>query len=571
MSRKNILTSLVIWGGLILLWELLVRVGVLNPIFFASPTSIGALAGKGEFWLLFARDSLASLANIIFASVLGYLAVYAVVFLGLQQRYLYQLLLQLNVIFKYFPIPALIPFGILFFGINDAAKIFIIAFAVFIVYFGHVINIIQKEELNYAPLQRSWNISRELGWQRFVHFVFPISNYLNYRVLGNLIIWVVSTSIIVEMILGGEFGYGSRLLQFQQLYQIDRLFAYLLGIVLFGLLFERVLTNFFARLYFDARKILAAVVIAAAVVASVLYQFRSAAIDESRTIVTYQAGLNLPVYVMIEEYNSLNLNLQTVSSGIQAMDALQSGRNPVGGYVDIPNALSGITQNDALTISSQVVETKENPTLFLISNRDVTSNDFSALNDTTVGYFPNNPLIDSGFEFTAFTKQARPQTIDRVGSNDPSTLVQSFVSGTMESVVTPEPFVSQIEKQSGRTRVNPDFSLIQGIDFEALPLAALVLNLDLLTAQEATQLEEDLEASIEYIRTHTVEGRADAELAEILDKYDLDEDMVISQFQTNEEVDFTQTQRMIELIRLIDPNSSFAPADKLTKKEFYRE
>ena len=570
MSRNSLVSSVAIWGGLIVLWELLVRVGVLNPIFFASPTDVAGLLGQKDFLLLFARDSLASLANIIFAGVLGYFAVYAVVFLGLQSKYLYRLLLQLNVLFKYFPIPALIPFGILFFGISDAAKIFIIAFAVFIVYFGHVINIIQKEELNYAPLQRSWNISRELGWQRFVHFVFPISNYLNYRVLGNLIIWVVSTSIIVEMILGGDFGFGSRLLQFQQLYQIDQLFAYLLGIILFGLVFERVLTNFFARLYFDARKIVAAVVLGIAVVASGLYQFRMTAVDESRTIVTYQAGLNLPVYVMIEEYNSLNLNLQTASSGIQAMDALQSGRNPVGGYVDIPNALSGIAQNDALTISSQVVETKENPTLFMISSRDITPSDFSALNDTTLGYFPNNPLIDSGFEFTAFTKQAKPQTIERVGSNDPSTLVQSFVSGTMESVVAPEPFISQIEKQSGRERINPDFSLIQGINFDTLPLAALVFNLDLLTDDEATQLQLDIEASIEYIRTHTVEDRADAELTEILHKYDLDEDMVISQFQTNEEVDFTETQRMIELIRLIDPNSNFESSEELKKEEFYQ-
>lgn len=566
MKRKLFNPALLIWLLIFAAWELLVRAGVLNAIFFASPINVLGEFASRNFLALFARDSIASLANIIVASLIGYLLVYIVIFIGLLHKYLFQLLLQLNIIFKYFPIPALIPFGILFFGINDAAKVFIIVFSVFIVYFTHVINIIQKEETTYQTLQQSWKIGT---WNRFSQFVFPISNYLNYRVMGNLIIWVVSTSIIVEMILGGEFGFGSRLLQFQQLYQINKLFAYLIGIILFGLMFEKILTWFFARLKFDVKKLIATTLLIAGIVLSIFYQFRNVSYDEENTIITYKAGLNLPIYVMVEEFNNLDFELQNVSSGIQAMDALQSGRTPVGGYVDIPNALSGIDQNDALKISSQVVERQDEPTLFFISSEEVTPSNFGNINGGTVGYFPNNPLISSGFEFTAFTKQANPNTLDIVGSNDPATLVQSFISGTIDSVIAPEPYISQIEKQTGIDRVNPDFSLIQGVDFDNLPLASLVMNTSLLTGEENLQLERDIEASIDYIREHTEGNQADEELQEILTKYGLDEDMIISAYQTNEEVDFEDTERMIDLIKLIDSQNTFNSDSDITKDRFY--
>lgn len=566
MKLKIFRPSLFIWIGIFVVWELLVRGQVLNEVFFASPLDIIREVASRDFLSLFALDSIASISNIIIASLLGYILVYCVIFVGLLNKYLYQLLLQLNVIFKYFPIPALIPFGILFFGISDQAKMFIIVFAVFIVYFSHVINIIQKEETSYYSLQKSWKVS---PINRFVHFVFPISNYLNYRILANLIIWVISTSIIVEMILGGEFGFGSRLLQFQQLYQIDRLFAYLVGIILFGLLFEKILTWFFARLYFDGKKNIATTLIVASIVLSVLYQFRNLDFSEGRSIITYKAGLNLPVYVMIEEFNSLDLELQTVSSGVQAMDALQSGKTSVGGYVDMPNALSGISQNGDLRISSQVVETQDKPTLFFISREDVTPSNFGPINGGSVGYFPNNPLIASGFEFTAFTKQANPNTLDIVGSNDPATLVQSFVSDTIDSVIAPEPYISQIENQTGIERVNPDFSLIQGVNFDSLPLAALVMNVSELTIEEAQQLSEDMEDSIDYIRKNTEVSQASGDLIDILTKYGLDEDMVISAFQKNSEVQFEDTERMIDLIKLIDSQSNFEGSKDLVQDDFY--
>jgi ABC-type nitrate/sulfonate/bicarbonate transport system permease component len=565
-TQKNIFTSVAIWLGIIIVWETLVSSKLLSSVFFASPTQIISEFRSYEFLKLLVADSLASLSNIVISVLLGYLLVHFVLFAGVMVPFVHKILLRLNTIIKFLPIPALIPFGILFFGLGVSSKIFIITFSVFIVYFSHVLSILDKEEFAYKALQRSWKISH---LQRFWDFVVPIANRLNYRILTNLIIWVVSSSIIVEMILGGDFGFGVRLLQFQQLYQVSKLFAYIAVIVGFGLVTERLLTWFFARLFVDIKKIIAICVLTASILVSGWYFWSQLDRDENPTLITYSAGINLPLMVMTEKYNSLGLELQTVGSGIQAMDALQAKRTFAGGYVDFPNALSGISQNNDLKIVSQVVETKTEPTLFLISKQSITPENFAALNNTSLGYFPNNPLIASGFEFTALGKKSNPRSIKVTSSNDPANLVQSYVAGTVESIIAPEPYITQIEKKTGDKRINPDFSLIQGIQFNSLPLAAFVIDEQQLNDNQIDTLRNDLEQSVVYIRNHTKEGKADDELSSIMEKYEIDRDISLSKYQLNSEIDFKDTEQMINLIKLIDSKSNLKQGEKPTQKQFY--
>jgi NitT/TauT family transport system permease protein len=566
LKTKNFLTSLLIWISIFGFWEVLVKSNLINSIFFAAPSQIAKEFISKDFLQVLAVDSIASLSNIVISLFLGYFIVNFILFWGVLNPLVQRVLLQINTIIKYLPIPALIPFGILFFGLGGSTKIFIITFSVFIVYFSHVISILTKEENSYKLLQKSWKIS---AWERFWNFVVPISNHLNYRVLTNVIIWVVSSSIIAEMILGGEFGFGVRLLQFQQLYQVSKLFAYIGVIICLGLVGEKLLNWFFARLFWDFKKVLAGVLMACSLLGSGWYVFSKFERNDKPTIITYNAGINLPIMVMVEKYNTLGLELQTVSSGIQAMDALQSKRTFVGGYVDIPNALSGISQNDDLRIVSQVVETKTEPTLFLISKKPITPTNFSGLNNTSLAYFPNNPLVASGFEFTALTKQSNPNSIKVTSSNDPANLVQSYVSGTVDSVIASEPYVTQIENKTGDKRINPDFSLIQGIQFDALPLAAMVVDTEILSDNDEKVLQDDIQKSIVYIREHSKDSFADEELQVIMEKYDIDKKIRLSKYQLNSEVDFKETERMIGFIKLIDSKSGLGKLEKVTKDQFY--
>ena len=220
------------------------------------------------------------------------------------------LLLQLNRVIKYLPPPVIIPISILFFGINDFAKIFVVAFSALVMYLSYLIEILQKDVLGYKGLLVSWSVS---PLEKFVKFILPISNFLNYRVIPSLIIWSLGILIITDIILGGQFGFGTRLLQAQQLYQTATLFAYIFLILGSAFLLEKLLINYFSRFKYDLQKKLAGGLIVLAIIASIIFQFQTVAIQiisQKRKITTYKSVVNLPLVVYKEKFNTLNLDLE---------------------------------------------------------------------------------------------------------------------------------------------------------------------------------------------------------------------------------------------------------------------
>lgn len=536
-------------------WQSFFYLGYINKAFLPSPLNILEVFFNKSFWLLFAIDLFTTFSNICIGVVIGYFIVYTLLIISFYSSFFAYFIRFINTILKYIPLPALIPIGILFFGLSSAVNIFLVALATFTILLQHNFSLIEKEEKAYEFVRISWVIT---PWQRFWKFLFPMSNYLGYRVIPTLIIWVLSIEVIVEMILGGKSGIGVRLLQFQQLYKTGELYSYLLLIIGITFLFELVIIQAFSRFIWDIKKATIWIILITLIFVSAgSYLSSFSFFSKKRVIVTYSATANLPLMVYIKKFNSLNFSLVQTGSGLQAMDTLQAGKADIAGFIDMPNALTGIEKNSKLRMVAQLVESPSSPSLFLIGKKVNSLDNLKGLENSIVGYYPNNSLIKSGLDFSLFKSGVNTSNITYTSSNDPLSLVQSIKTGFIESFLGPEPFVSDIENELGISRVNKDKSLVQGVGFKNLPLASLVIDTSKFSESEKKDLLNGINQSIDYIRNSTgSDGRANSELSSILKDYEINQKSVISKYQNYSEIDADETKKLIDLINLYDPNSA---------------
>jgi putative hydroxymethylpyrimidine transport system permease protein len=546
------------WLFFLVSWEVVVDYKIiLSKAFFASPTQILSEFTRFDFWKVLLIDGANSLSLILVSGFLGYTIASMILLASMYSKTLYKMCLQLDAVWKYVPIPVLIPFGILFFGLGVGSKIFILTFCTLVLYFSHCMKVVEQEESSYKLNQISWKIS---SLQRFKYFVFPLTNALNYRVWSSLVVWVFGVSIIAEMLLGGTFGLGIRLLQYQQLYQTSRLFAYLVIIIAISFALESILSSFFRRTTPRLLKSISSVLLIVSICSSFIFlAYSNLSLTKERSIITYKAALNLPLMVYAEKYNTLKIKLQFVASGIQVMDTLQASKTDIGGFADMPNVLTGINKNSDLKILNQVAETKDQPTLFMISRKKITIESFTDLASSKIAYFPNNPLIKNGLDFTLFSSGTATSNIEYSSSNDPNSLIQAFNSGKYDSFLGPEPYISNIEKNTDLKRINPKNSLIRGINFSSLPLAALVVNTQQLSETDTQQFRADITKSIDFIRQHSdSDHKATGELKNILSKYEISDQVSLSKYEVGAEIDLENTKNFVRLINLFDSQSNLS-------------
>jgi len=549
---KNNWSIWLFWIIAILFWQLTAISGLLNQAFLASPGQIATVFGRVEFWQLFGLDALATFGRLTTGLILSYLFSNLIVAIMLLTRS-WKLINSLNKLLKYIPPPVIIPLTVLVVGINEWTFLAITVFVTTLHYLDYQLNTIAKEELIYQRLQQSWRVNTI---NRFRHFVFPITNFLNYRTWSSTLLWSIGVLLFAEIILGGKFGIGVRLINFQQLYRVDFLFGYIFLLVFFTFLIEKILIGFFANFRFNFVKSICLICLIGLILVSGFWYGQSIVTqiqkEPGQTIITYRAVANLPIFVMAEKFNSLNLELEKTGSGLQVMDSLQANKAAAGGYSDIPNVISGIAKNQQLKIISQVIEKPDQPALFLLSRKNIQFNQsWTALNNTKVGYYPNNQIIQQGLDFVLFQKGVRTSTIEFISGNDPSILSQSLASGQIDSLITIEPFASDLEKQLGLKRVNPVDTVIAGVNFKELPLAALTVNQNQLSQEQIKTLIKDIGRSIEFINANQTLGhQATGELIDILKKYDLNPESLLPTFQSSSSIDTSNLDLVISLIKL---------------------
>jgi NitT/TauT family transport system permease protein len=557
MRNKNKLQSVLLIVSFITIWQLVSSFGLINNAFIPSPINIIEAIFQRDFWFKAILDIIFSLSLLMTSLVLAYLLAIGVTILISVSQISRNGVNISNNIFKYIPAPVFIPIGILFFGVSDVAIVFVVTLTILTVLINYAINIWTKDVGVFSSQKESWRLSNISFWR---HFFLPIFHLQIYRVIPSIIIWSLGIIIFGQIVISSDFGFGSSIARYQANYQAQELFLLIIIISVLAFLLEQIFIVSFSRLRLDKIKKLAIVIISILSVIGIIFFATTNfdLIDNSyKTVISYRSIVNLPVFVMIEKFNELNLELELTSSGQQATDSIQAKKSVIAGYSDMPSVLSSRATNNNLLIVSQSVETKDRPILFLISKKDISINQYQNLSSSKIAYFPNSPLIKAGLDFTLLINGAKTSTNEYISSNDPSSLSQAFVSDQIDTMLAIEPFIADIESNSELNRINPKQSVISGIDFKALPLAGLVIDSERINEEDQTILKDNIKKSEDFITQNTDQNyKATGELRDILIKYNINPDSSIPIFQSANNIDKTDINLLITLIKNFDSTTA---------------
>jgi len=480
MNKKTYFDLILFWILFILSWQLLSVVNILNSSFIASPSQILLTFGELKFYQFLITDLPATISRIFLGMAIGYFISLVLALPSIFFQTYNNFIQSLFGFLKYTPAPVVIPLAILFFGLGEGTKIWSVTISFIILYFPFLLNQINQTKNSYQQTTNNWPIGPV---QKIVYIFYPVTRLGAYNIIPSLVIWCFGVAIFAEIILGGDYGLGLRLRNFQQIYQTDYLYGYILIILLMALFLEKILLVAFSRLLFDRLKISANVLLLIAIIFSISWFNISSSKDinqpsypQGKSITTYQSNLNLPIFWIAKNNPELKLNIQKTNSGLQSLDALLANKSQAAGFVDFPNFLTARNKNPNLKAIGYVLETPEKPSLFILTkNKNATIEDFSFLDNQTIAYFPDNPLIQQGLALNLAQGQKSPKNIEYTTSSDPQSLNQAFVTGKIGAILTIEPFASDLEKSENIQRLNQT-SLVRLFGIKQIPLAAFVVD-----------------------------------------------------------------------------------------------
>jgi ABC-type nitrate/sulfonate/bicarbonate transport system permease component len=223
--------------ALLLLWDVLVRLGVIDARFFPAPstlaTTLWAMAKSGELW----SNTQASLIRLFWGFLVG-----GIPALGLGIAMGLSPLLRAIVeplIAATYPIPksAIMPLILLIFGLGEASKIAMVAIGVFFpVAMNAVTGVLEINKI-YLDVGRNCQASR---WQVFRTIALP--GALPFIMTGiKLGVGLGLILVAISEMLGAKSGLGYLIWNAWQILDVNVMYVGLFMIALIGFLFTHVL------------------------------------------------------------------------------------------------------------------------------------------------------------------------------------------------------------------------------------------------------------------------------------------------------------------------------------------
>lgn len=219
--------------GLLILWEIASRTGVLDDRFFPAPTSIMStlvdLAGTGELWV----NTWVSLRRLVLGLLLG--GIPGVV-LGLIMGLYRPVRSALDpIIAATYPIPksAIFPLLLLIFGLGELSKVVMVAIGAF---FPIVINAaagVRELDRIYHDVGKNFGASR---WQTFRTIALPGSMPLVLTGV-KLAVGLGLILIVIAEMLGAKSGLGYMIWNAWQIFSVETMYVGLVVISLLGVVF----------------------------------------------------------------------------------------------------------------------------------------------------------------------------------------------------------------------------------------------------------------------------------------------------------------------------------------------
>ena len=212
--------------ALFIVWDLVVRAGLIKPILLPTPwatlgTLVTGLAG-GPLLLDFAVTVMRTLEAFFIAAFVG---VPLGVVLGSNEK-AYRSVEFLIDFFRSTPSSALIPLFLLIFGVSDINKVAIAAFgALLIVVFNSAYGVINARKQRVMAA-RVMGASR---WQVFKDVLIWESLQPTFVGLRSAVSMALVIVIVAEMFIGSDNGLGHRIIDAQQVLNVKSMYAAILA------------------------------------------------------------------------------------------------------------------------------------------------------------------------------------------------------------------------------------------------------------------------------------------------------------------------------------------------------
>lgn len=219
----------------LVIWEAIVRMGVINPFFCPAPTSIV----KELYGLIFANELWINLYDSIFRAVFGYLlAAFFGIGVGLAvvwSKIMEDLIDPLIELVRPVSTFAVIPIFFIWFGIGDVSKVLIIAKACFFPIVLNTIAGIKGVDPKLIQAARSLGAQGFALWTKvLIPSALPMIS-TGMRVATSM---SVTTLVGVEM-LSADSGIGFMVIDAQRVFATEKMFAGILILSLLGFFFDR--------------------------------------------------------------------------------------------------------------------------------------------------------------------------------------------------------------------------------------------------------------------------------------------------------------------------------------------
>src|SRR5262245_55405495 len=214
---------------ILLLWELASRFGWLSTRVLPEPwsvlTAFWRLLASGELWHHVAVSTGRALAGLAIGGGLGF----ALGLLTGSLRVAETLLDSSLQMLRNIPALALIPLVILWFGIDEAAKLFLVAVGVFFPIYLNTFHGIRNVDLGLIEMARSYGLS---GWALYRQVILPgaLPSILVGLRFSLGLMWVL---LIVAETISAQAGIGYLTMNAREFLQTD---VVLVGILLYALL-----------------------------------------------------------------------------------------------------------------------------------------------------------------------------------------------------------------------------------------------------------------------------------------------------------------------------------------------
>ena len=217
----------------ILIWELSIIIFKTNSALFPSPMSVMiALLQSNDLW----SDVAISMLRLTLGVIMG---VSVGIMFGLitgRVAFVNNTLGNIANFFRFTPTLAIVPLFLVWFGIGESSKIFLLAWGAFFSVWISTHSGIKDLENKYLLVAKSLDVKRLFFWKNII-LKGSINNIINGTRIGMGVAFMI---LIAAEMLGAYSGIGYRIFFFQSVYRIDKMVGYILVISLIGLLVDKI-------------------------------------------------------------------------------------------------------------------------------------------------------------------------------------------------------------------------------------------------------------------------------------------------------------------------------------------